>query len=68
VKALFIECSRPELALFSGELMTESSVVVCSSLVEDKIRFLAPKSSEILVDNKRIDKSGGAVRAIRYGI
>ena len=68
VKALFIECSRPELTLFSGELMAESSVVVCSSLVEDKIRSLAPKSSEIIVDNKRIDKSCGAARAIRCGI
>ena len=40
------------------KMMAEASVVVCSSLVEDKLRSLAPKSKEIIVDNKKIDKSG----------
>jgi GntR family transcriptional regulator len=40
------------------KMMAEASVVVCSSLVEDRIRSLAPKSKEVIVDNKRIDRSG----------
>jgi hypothetical protein len=36
----------------------EASVIVCSSLVEIKIRALVPKGKEIIVDNKRIDKAG----------
>jgi GntR family transcriptional regulator len=39
-------------------MMAEASVIVCSSLVEKKIRALAPKDKEIIVDNKRIDKAG----------
>lgn len=40
------------------KMMGEASVIVCSSLVERKIRALAPKGQEIIVDNKRIDKAG----------
>lgn len=40
------------------KMMAEASVVVCSSLVENQIRSLAPKGKEIIVDNKRIDRSG----------
>ncbi len=40
------------------KMMAEASVVVCSSLVEDRLRGLAPEGKEIIVDNKRIDKAG----------
>jgi GntR family transcriptional regulator len=40
------------------KMMVEASVVVCSSLVEKRLRTLAPKGKEIIVDNKRIDKAG----------
>ena len=40
------------------KMIAEASVVVCSSLVESKLRALAPKGKEIIVDNKRIDKAG----------
>jgi GntR family transcriptional regulator len=40
------------------KMIAEASVVVCSSLVESKVRALAPKGKEIIVDNKRIDKAG----------
>lgn len=40
------------------KMIAEASVVVCSSLVESKLRALAPKGTEIIVDNKRIDKAG----------
>ena len=39
-------------------MIAEASVVVCSSLIESKLRSLAPKGKEIIVDNKRIDKAG----------
>jgi hypothetical protein len=39
-------------------MMGEASVIVCSSLVESRIRALAPTNKEIIVDNKRIDKAG----------
>ena len=40
------------------KMIAEASVVVCSSLVESKLRALAPKGKEIIVDNKSIDKAG----------
>jgi hypothetical protein len=39
-------------------MIAEASVIVCSSLVESKLRAIAPKGKEIIVDNKRIDKAG----------
>jgi len=39
-------------------MIAEASVIVCSSLVESKLRALAPKGKELIVDNKRIDKAG----------
>ena len=40
------------------KMISEASVVVCSSLVESKLRALVPKGKEFIVDNKRIDKAG----------
>jgi hypothetical protein len=40
------------------KMVAEASVIVCSSIVEAKIRSLAPKGKEIIVDNKRIDRAG----------
>lgn len=49
-------CGAEKDSLF--KMMGEASVIVCSSLVERKVRALAPKGQEIIVDNKRIDKAG----------
>jgi GntR family transcriptional regulator len=46
-------------------IMAEASVIVCSSLVERKIRALAPEDKEIIVDNKRIDKAGVEMLRLR---
>jgi hypothetical protein len=40
------------------KMIAKGSVIVCSSLVERRVRSLAPKGREIVVDNKRIDKAG----------
>jgi GntR family transcriptional regulator len=40
------------------KMIAEASVIVCSSLVERRVRSLTPKGKEIVVDNKRIDKAG----------
>jgi hypothetical protein len=36
-------------------------VIVCSSLVEKRLRALVPKGKELIVDNKRIDPAGIAM-------
>jgi DNA-binding transcriptional regulator YhcF (GntR family) len=43
------------------KMIAEASVIVCSSLVESRIRTLVPKSKELVVDNKRIDQAGIAM-------
>jgi GntR family transcriptional regulator len=40
------------------KMIAEASVIVCSSLVERRVRSVAPKGKEIVVDNKRIDQAG----------
>lgn len=39
-------------------MLSAADVVVCSSLVEDTIRSLAPQGKEIIVDHKRLDRAG----------
>jgi hypothetical protein len=39
-------------------MMQEARVVVCSGLVASKIRGLAPKGTEIIVDDRTLDKGG----------
>ncbi|MFI5340438.1 MAG: GntR family transcriptional regulator [Candidatus Methylomirabilales bacterium] len=39
-------------------MLKETRVVVCSGLVDGKIRALAPKGTEIIVDNRTLDKGG----------
>jgi GntR family transcriptional regulator len=39
-------------------MLLEARVVVCSGLVDGKIRALAPKGTEIIVDNRTLDKGG----------
>jgi hypothetical protein len=39
-------------------MMKEAHVVVCSGLVASKIRGLAPKGTEIIVDDRTLDKGG----------
>ena len=43
------------------KMIAEASVIVCSSLVEDRLRALVPKTKELVVDNKRIDQAGIAM-------
>lgn len=39
-------------------MLHEASVVVCSSLVAAKIRHMAPRGTEVLVDDRRLDQAG----------
>jgi len=39
-------------------MLKEARVVVCSGLVDGKVRALAPKGTEIIVDNRTLDKGG----------
>lgn len=43
------------------KMISEASVIVCSSLVESQLRTLVPKNKELVVDNKRIDPAGIAM-------
>jgi len=43
------------------KMIAGASVIVCSSLVEDRLRALVPKTKELVVDNKRIDQAGIAM-------
>ncbi len=40
------------------KMLAKSSVVVCSSLIEESVRKLAAKGTEVLVDHNRLDRSG----------
>lgn len=39
-------------------MLEEASVVVCSSLVDGKIRAMAPPETEIIVEDRRLDPAG----------
>jgi hypothetical protein len=39
-------------------MLKEASVVVCSSLVAGKIRGMAARGAEIIVDDRRLDRAG----------
>lgn len=43
------------------KMIEAASVIVCSSLVEKRLRALVPKNKELIVDNKRIDPAGIAM-------
>jgi len=49
-------CSAKKASL--EKMIAEASVVVCSSLVEGRVRTLIPRNKELVVDNKRIDQAG----------
>jgi hypothetical protein len=40
------------------QMLKEVSVVVCSSLVAAKIQTMAPRGTEILIDDRRLDQAG----------
>jgi DNA-binding transcriptional regulator YhcF (GntR family) len=40
------------------KMLAKAAVVVCSSLIEESVRKLAAKDTEILVDHNRLDRSG----------
>jgi len=35
------------------KMLSEASVVVCSNLIEEKIKGIAPQGKEIIIDNRR---------------
>lgn len=41
-----------------NRMINEASVIVCSTLVEKKIRAMIPRGKEIMVDDRRLDKAG----------
>jgi GntR family transcriptional regulator len=41
-----------------NKVIEEASVIVCSILVEKKIRGMTPRDKEIIVDDRRLDKAG----------
>jgi hypothetical protein len=49
-------CGRDTASL--RRMLQETSVVVCSSLVAGKIRAMAPRGAEIIVDDRRLDRAG----------
>jgi DNA-binding transcriptional regulator YhcF (GntR family) len=49
-------CGKDEESL--RRMLKEASVVVCTSLVEGKIRTMAPPATEIIVDDRRLDRAG----------
>ncbi len=48
-------------------MVKEASVVVCSSLAAEKIRGLAPQGTQIIVDDRRLDRSGIEMLRQRLG-
>lgn len=40
------------------KMLAKAAVVVCSSLIEQSVRKLAAKGTEVLVDHNRLDRSG----------
>ncbi|RJQ60184.1 MAG: GntR family transcriptional regulator [Desulfobacteraceae bacterium] len=53
---LVLGCGQDEESL--KKIIDEVSVIVCSILVEQKIRAIAPPDKEIVVDDRRLDRAG----------
>jgi len=53
---LLLGCGKDEEAL--NKMINEVSVIVCSIMVEEKVRAIAPREKEIIVDDRRLDKVG----------
>jgi hypothetical protein len=49
-------------------MVKEASVVVCSSLAAEKIRSLAAQGTQIIVDDRRLDRSGIEMLRQRLGV
>ena len=41
-----------------NKMINKVSIIVCSILVEEKVRAIAPRDKEIIVDDRRLDKAG----------
>jgi siroheme synthase len=39
-------------------MLKEATIIVCSNLMEEKIRALAPRGKEIIVNQKKLEKAG----------
>jgi GntR family transcriptional regulator len=53
---MVLGCGQDEESL--RKMIDEVSIIVCSVLVEKKIRAMAPRDKEIIVDDRRLDKAG----------
>jgi GntR family transcriptional regulator len=53
---LVLGCGQDKESL--NKMINEVSVIVCSILVEQKIRDVAPRDKEIIVDDRRLDTAG----------
>jgi DNA-binding transcriptional regulator YhcF (GntR family) len=53
---MVLGCGQDEEGL--KKMIDEVSVIVCSVLAEKKIRAMAPRDKEIIVDDRRLDKAG----------
>ncbi len=53
---LILGCGEERESL--RKMIKEASVVVCSSLIEEKIRAMASRGKEIIVDPRRLDPAG----------
>jgi hypothetical protein len=53
---MVLGCAQDEEGL--KKMINEVSIIVCSVLVEKKIRAMTPRNKEIIVDDRRLDKSG----------
>jgi len=58
-------CGREPQSL--RKMLKEASVVVCSSLVAGKIRGMGPRGTEIIVDDRRLDRAGIEMLRRRLG-
>jgi GntR family transcriptional regulator len=53
---VILGCGEDQASL--SKMIAKASVVVCSSLIENKVRACAPEDKEIIVDHRRLDKAG----------
>jgi len=53
---LILGCGQDRRSLL--KMLKEATVIVCSNLMEEKIRNLAPQGKEIIVNQKKLEKAG----------
>jgi DNA-binding transcriptional regulator YhcF (GntR family) len=53
---LILGCGEDRQSLL--KMLKEATIIVCSNLMEEKIRALAPRGKEIIVNQKKLEKAG----------